>query len=220
MITDHGRALLLLAALGLAACAAPTVREVAELKELAAAGNVDAIVAYEVACQPTTVGCAQAHVIQADACLGRAQTTSVVARAPYAACATEGFGLALDAATAVPDPSVDPARLGRARLEANRLWRDAVTRAEGAELNARLAERAARVATAEPARPEGPYYLADARVWPVNAGLEPEPCAAIQAAILLANEAAVRQSAGAVDVAQLQRDLANAALARGCDLPS
>ncbi len=203
-----------------AACFGGTVRDVATLKDLVAARDLEAIVAYDVACAAAEPGCAQAHMIKADACLRRAQGVAVMARAPYAACAAEGYAAARVAAAARSDPLVDPARLARWELESLRFWRDAVSRDAASTLNATLAERAEAVATTQPARPEGPYYLADARVWPVNAGLERPACPGISAASALADRAADRAAAGEVDVAQLQRDLANAARAHDCGLAS
>ncbi len=204
----------------LAACAVATVRDVATLKELVEARDLETIVAFDVACAPVEPGCAQAHTIKADACLRMAQGVEVTARAPYAACAAESYRAASQAVAARPDPQVDAGRLARWELEALRFWRDAVARSEGATLNATLAERAEQVATAQPGRPEGPYYLADARVWTVNAGLERPACPGIAAAEALVARAMPVAGAGEVDVAQLQRDLANASRVHECDVAS
>ncbi|TVQ30475.1 MAG: hypothetical protein EA356_15040 [Geminicoccaceae bacterium] len=216
------RALVIGAAAGalLTACAVETVRDVAALKRLVDARDPDAIVAYEVDCPPAAPGCAQAHTIRADACLRRAQGVGVVDREAYARCAAESYDAAQVAAAARPDPLVDPARLVRWELEALRFWRDAAARDRGLALNATLAERAERVATAATDRPEGPYYLADARIWPVNLGIEQPPCPGVASALALAEAALPLEQAGEVDVQQLVTDLARAALAHGCDVPT
>ncbi|MFW5834407.1 MAG: hypothetical protein ACOCYE_09940 [Pseudomonadota bacterium] len=212
--------LFLVMALLLGACALGTVRDVDRMKQLTDAGDLEALAAFEVDCAPATEGCAQAHMIRADACLRRAQETPVAGRAPYAACAVEDYEAALVAAAARPDPLVDPLRLTRWELESLRLWRDAVARDQAAELNAELAEAAEQVAREQDTRPEGFYYLADARVWPVNAGLERPACPAILQASRLVERAAALADAGTVDVDQLRRDIDNAARVHGCTIAS
>jgi hypothetical protein len=204
----------------LAACAAGTVRDLSKMKHWAQAGDLEALVAFEVDCAPTTEGCAQAHMIRADACLRRAQETPVAGRAAYASCAAQDYDAALIAADARPDPLVDAERLARWELESLRLWRDAVAREQAATLNAELAEAAEQVASAQAMRPEGFYYLADARIWPVNAGLERPACPAILQASRLVERAASLADAGAVDVGQLRRDIANAATVHDCTISS
>jgi hypothetical protein len=203
----------LVLAAGLVACATGTLRELDRLKRLSAAGDDAAIAAMTLDCRGGP-GCAQAHMIQADACLALAREAAVTARAEPAACARSGYGRALAALGADADPRVDATRLAADRLEAIRLERDAVTLPRGLELNAELGERADAYAAAGGDRPRAAYYAANAVAFEVAFGRVEAPCAAL-------DDAAARTDAAAGGglgeaVPQLRRDIANLRQLEGC----
>lgn len=198
---------------GLVACAAGTLSELDRLKSLSASGDAAAIAATTVDCTAGP-GCAQAHMIKADACLALARDAEVAARAEPAACARRSYDRALAALGAHADPRVDAARLGADRLEAMRLERDAVPAARGLELNATLAERAGELAAAGGAPARAAFYTANAIAFAVAFGEVEAPCAALADA---AEGAQAAQAGGLGEAAaQLRRDIVNLRRLEGC----
>lgn len=184
------RAVLLVAAFALAACA---VRDLDRLKDLNARGDLDAIAATRIDCAgPNDPVCLQAREIIANACLrlGAAALAAGSGRAAETAarfdCAVANYRAALAAAPR-PLAEAEAARLYAGYLLALRERRDqARSAAEAAPLNAALAAEAEAARNAAPRSALGAYYGASAAFAEASLGLGPRCPALARAADLLA----------------------------------
>jgi hypothetical protein len=155
------RAAVILVIIVLAAGCAPTIRELADFKRAADAGDYTTIAAREVTCTQGNRGCDQVHLIKGDACF-RLAAGGDPGRWD---CAIQHLALGIDlvGGTATNMGSTQP--YYENLLEALRQRSDSArSHAEATPFTTQLESRAQAFHQAFPTAPAGYYYLASAQL--------------------------------------------------------
>lgn len=155
------RAIVILIIIAWVVGCAPTVREVADSKRAADAGDYQTLASREVTCVPSDRGCNQVHLIKGDACF-RLATAGDPGRWD---CAIEHLALGLDMTQGTTTEMGATQPYYENLLEALRQRRDAArSHAEAAPFTDQLETRAKAFHQAYPKAPGGYYYLASAQL--------------------------------------------------------
>ena len=155
------RASVILVIIALVVGCAPTIRELADAKKVADAGDYTTLANREVTCARSDRGCNQVHLIKGDACF-RLATGGDAGRWD---CAIRHLALGLDMTGGTTTEMASTQPHYESLLEALRQRRDAAhSHAEAAPFTAQLETRAQAFHRAFPKAPGGYYYLASARL--------------------------------------------------------
>jgi hypothetical protein len=210
------RAAVILVIIVLNSGCAPTIRELADFKRAAEAGDFTTIAAREVTCTPADRGCDQVHLIKGDACFRLAAGGD----AGRWDCAIRHLALGIDMTkgTATSMGSTQP--FSENLLEALRQRRDmARSHTEAVPFTAQLETRAQAFHQAFPTAPAGYYYLASARLTrALDPNTTPEAaCRTLNDAQSLLASAPAERGRYAASLQRVEADIRGAkSTVRGC----
>jgi hypothetical protein len=210
------RAAVILVIIVLAVGCAPTIRELSDFKQAAAAGDYTTIAAREVTCTQGDRGCNQVHLIKGDACFRLGASGDPSRRD----CAIRHLALGIDMTGGTTTEMGSTQPFYENLLEALQQRRDSArTHAEAAPFTAQLETRAQALHQAFPTAPAGYYYLASAGL---TRALDPNTapdaaCRALNDAQSLLARAPAERGRYAASFQRIEADIRGAkSTVRGC----
>jgi len=196
---------------------APTIRELADFKRAADAGDYTTLAGRGVTCAPSDRGCHQVHLIKGDACFQLA-TGGDPGRWD---CAIQHLALGIDMTGGTTTEVGSTQRYYENLLEALRQRRDtARSHAEAAPFTAQLETRAQAFHQAFPKAPGGYYYLASAKLTRALDTADTAPnasCRTLNDLQSLLTQAPAEHGRYAVNLQRIEADIRGAkSTVRGC----